>query len=162
MTYRGFYRYIVKIGDSYGIIKNNERFGTFSTVEDALYERDRLIAVDWDYDKWVELADTVNGYIHIDLPPFDTSPSYIHIVKEYWMVRGKGAKQKYFGSYGSYEEAKKVALMYDANITRVPKKYKVCKKINGKDKFFGYYKTMEEAEERVKELMESNWNVNTT
>ena len=162
MSYKGFYKYIIKVGDHYQIIKGNEKFGTYNRLADALYERDRFIAVDWDWDKYVELADTINGYIHIDLPPFNHQPSYIWETKEYWMVRGKGAEQRYYGSYQSLDEAKKVALIYNANITHQPRKFSVRKRIDGKTRFFGYYRTREEAEERVKELMESDWNANTT
>ena len=53
MSYKGFYKYIIKVGDHYQIMKGNEKFGTYNRLADALYERDRLIAVDWDWDKYV-------------------------------------------------------------------------------------------------------------
>lgn len=127
------------------------------TIEEALYERDRFVNVNWDWDLYVLLQDTANGYIHIDLPPFDKEPSYITVESEYWRVRDKGAKQRYRGVYHSEEEAKRVANIYDANITYVPVRYRVNKKFNGKEKFFGRYKTWEEAEERVRELKQNNW-----
>lgn len=157
MSYKSFYRYIFKVGNSFIIRKNNEKFGTYNRVEDALYERDRLMAVDWDWDLYMELPETNNNYIHIDLPPFDHDPSYITERSECWVVRGKRPKQKYHGSYNTQEEAKEVALIYNAYVTYVPRKYLIRKKVNGKMKSFGYYDTLDEAEEKVKELMENNW-----
>lgn len=158
MSYKGFYRYIDKTGDTYSIRKNNERFGTYNTLADALYERDRLIAVDWDWDALMELPETNNNYIHIDLPPFHhDEPTYISVEKEYWMVRGKGRRQKYFGKYGSLEEAKKVAMIYNANISHKSKRYVVKKTINGKKKYFGSFLDYEDAEKLVEELKANNW-----
>lgn len=155
--YKGFYRYISKVGNSYRIVKDNEDYGTFSTLADALYERDRLIAVDWDLDLAMELPETINGYIHIDLPPFNHEPTYIHNETEHWVVRGKGARQRYYGTYYSKEEAERVAMIYNANITYVPQKFSVYKKINRKEEFFGRYKNIEEAQARVEELKRNNW-----
>lgn len=157
MSYNAFYRYIVKVDDKYMIMKGNESFGKYNTLADALYERDRLIAVDWDWDLSMELPETINGYIHIDLPPFNHQPSYIVEESEHWIVRGKGARQRYYGTYNSEKEAKKVALIYNANINYRPPRWSVKKKFNGKEKFFGRYKTREEAEARVKFLIENNW-----
>lgn len=157
MTYDGFYRYIFEVNGKYRIIKNAETFLICDTIEEALYERDRLENVNWDWEEYVHMVDTINGYIHIDLPPYSKKYSYITEESEHWMVRGKGKNPKYHGTYSSYDEAEKVARIYNANITYKPVTFAVKKEINGKKKFFGRYKTFEEAENRVLELKLNDW-----
>lgn len=160
MRYGGFYRHIYQEvdGNGFTIKKNNEKYGTYNTLADALYERDRLIRVDWDVDKWCELPDTINGYIHIDLPPFEhTNASYIALDKEHWEVRGKGSGYRYYGTYYDEDEAKYVAMVYDGRIVHYTDKYRVQRKIDGKTVYFGKYNTIEEARARVEELNENGW-----
>lgn len=157
MSYEGFYRYIYKYGKKYWIIKDNEWYTDCKTLEEALYERDRLILVNWDWDLYLQLAETVNGYIHISLPPFEHKPSYVVTVKEHWEVRGKGRKYRYYGTYQSEDEAKKVARIYNGRIIHYPLKYRVQRHIDGKNRSFGYYDTLEEAEDRVIELIKNGW-----
>ena len=159
MAFGTFYRYIQKIDDNtYCVTKNNEKFGTYNRLEDALYERDRLIQVGWDWDLWMELPETINGYIHITLPPFNHEPKYISYESEHWVVRDKGKEQKYRGRYHSLEDAKKVALIYDGTISHKRGAYCVRRRIDGVSTYFGRYKTFEEAQERVEELDEKGWN----
>ena len=160
MKYKSFYRHIVKVGNSYAIQRKGEKYGTYSTLADALYERDRLMAVDWDWDKSMELPETINGYIHIDLPPFEHKSSYITEDKECWVVRNKGKHQKYRGTYYTEEEAVNVARIYNGTISHKKKAYRVQKRINGRTRYFGRFKTYEEAESKVKELERSDWNAN--
>ena len=157
MSYESFYRYIVFKDGLYYIIKNNENYGSYTTLEDALYERDRLIQVDWNWDLSVELAETNNAYYGIELPPFNHNPRYITYNKESWVVRGKGKEQKYRGVYYSLEEAERVALIYDANVCHRKPSYEVSKRIDGRTRYFGRFKTLEEAEKRVKELEKKEW-----
>ena len=158
MSYESFYRHIFKREDKYMVRKGDESYGTFDTLAEALFERDRFIAVDWNWDKYVELAETPNNYIHIDLPPFHHSPSFIAEINESWMVRGYGRRQKYYGTYKTEEEAVRVARIYNARITHYLKRYRVQREFNGKKIHYGTYKTREEAEDKVKELMECEWN----
>lgn len=155
--YSSFYRYIYERNGSYEIIKDNEKYGTYNTLADALYERDRLEAVDWDWDLSMELPETINGYIHIQLPPYNHKGSNITYDKEHWVVRGKGRRAKYYGTYYTEEEAKKVALIYNAKISHRNSAYRVQRRVDGKTTYFGRYKTYEEAEERVKELEKNGW-----
>lgn len=157
MSYKGFYRHIVFENDRYHVVKDNERYGSYKRVEDALYERDRLMAVDWDWDLSMELPETNNNYIHIKLPPFDHLPTNITVDNECWVVRDKGKEQRYRGRYYTYEEAKKVAMIYSANISHKRKAYRVQKRIKGKTCYFGRYPTLEKAQERVKQLEANNW-----
>ena len=157
MSYEGFYRHIVFENNRYHVVKGNERYGSYRRLEDALYERDRLIAVDWDWDLSLELPETPNNYIHINLPPFNHQPTHITVDNEHWVVREKGKEQKYRGRYHTFEEAKRVAMIYSANISHKNKAYRVQKRINGKTKYFGRYPTLEQAERRVKELEANNW-----
>ena len=154
----GFYRYIYQKGNKFWVVKNNEWLVECNTLAEALYERDRLMGVDWDWDLYVELPETMNGYIHIDLPPFQHKPKYIVRDKEHWVVhRSNKGKKKYYGMYYTIEEAEEVARIYNAKITHYPLRYRVQKRINGKTKTFGYFPTMEEAEEKVLYLIENGW-----
>lgn len=157
MSYKNFYKYIVERNGSYTIEKDGESYGIFNNLADALYERDRLIAVDWDLDLSMELPETINGYVHIDLPPFNHQPTNITVDNECWVVREKGKNQRYRGRYPSEEEARRVALIYDANVSHKNKKYRVQKRIGGRTRYFGRYATYEEAENRVKELEMNGW-----
>ena len=156
MSYESFYRYIHQRGNSYEIVKGGEKFGTYRTLADALYERDRLIAVDWDWDLSMELPETINGYIHIKLPPF-THTTHITHDSECWVVRNRGRKQEYRGTYYTEEEAKEVARIYNASISHKNEAFRVQKRINGTTVYFGRYKTYEEAKKRVKELERNGW-----
>lgn len=157
MSYDSFYRYIVKKNDKYWIVKDNEWFMDCETLAEALYERDRLEATGWEWDNYVQLPDTINGYIHIDLPPFTKQSSHINRDRECWVVRGHGKSQKYYGTYYTREEAEKVARIYDANISHKRSYYRIQKRINGRTKYFGRFSTYEEAEERVKLLEKNDW-----
>ena len=152
MSYGGFYRYISSEDGKYRIRKNNELFVECKTLEEALYERDRLIGCDWDWETYVELPDTPNGYIHIDLPPFEHDANYITHVNEYWTVISKGANPKYYGCYQSLDEAEMVRKIYNGRLSHRKEVWKVRRRINGKIMNFGNFKTREEAEEKVKEL----------
>lgn len=51
--------------------KQLETINGYTHVEDALYERDFLVAHDWDYDLLVEaIDDTNNPYYDMELPPY--------------------------------------------------------------------------------------------
>ena len=157
MSYKNFYKHIVEVDGHYRIIKDGEDYGRYSTLADALYERDRLIAVDWNWDLAMDLPETENIYNHIKLPPFDFQPTNITIDNECWVVRGKGKTQTYYGRYPTMDEAMMVARIYDANVSHKNKKYRVQKRIDGRTRYFGRYATYEEAEKRVKELERNGW-----
>lgn len=157
MSYDSFYRYIRKENDKYWLIKNSERFIDCKTLEEALYERDRFENVGWDWDKYVQLPHTPNNYIHIDLPPFHHKPRYVSVENECWVVNGPRPRRKYYGTYQTLEEAKKVAKIYNAHISHKKKAYKVYRTINGKKQYFGRYPTRELAEKRVEELDKNGW-----
>lgn len=157
MSYESFYRYIYAENGKYYIRKNGELYLICDTLEDALYERDRFENVGWNWDNYVQLVDTVNGYIHIKLPPFEHKAKHITVRKERWMVRGRGKRRKYYGSYNTYEEAQNVAKIYNANISHITKAYVVKRKINGSSVEYGSFKTIEDAQERVRELETNGW-----
>lgn len=156
MGYDGFYRYIYKTKNGYRVMKDGETYGTYDSLAEALYERDRFIAVDWDWGEYVYLQDTINGYIHINLPPFHHDAKYVALERESWIVCAKGSKYKYYGLYHNKEEAEKVALIYNARISHRNPKWKVQR--NGKT--YGYFKTEEAAIEFRDELIECGWDKN--
>ena len=54
-------RYIVKRNNNYSVLKKIDgktvSYGTFNTIEDAMYERDICVVCDWDYDLICEWED---------------------------------------------------------------------------------------------------------
>lgn len=159
MSYKNFYKHIVERNGSYVIErrKDGEYYGIFDSLADALYERDRLIAVGWDLDLAMDLPETENIYKYIDLPPFNHQPTNITVDNECWVVREKGKSQRYRGRYPTIDEAMRVARIYNANVSHKNKGYRVQKRINGRTRYFGRYATYEEAEKRVKELEQNGW-----
>ena len=114
MTYSSFYRFIKKENGKYRIMRNGEDYGSYENLAEALYDRDRLINVGWDWDRFCEMEETINGYIHIQLPPFNHEPSYITEDNECWVVRNRGKEQKYRGTFYTEEEAKEVDPRWEA------------------------------------------------
>lgn len=101
------YDYIYKEKKGYTIRKNNENYGYYQDIREALFERDRLIQSDWDWEVFVHLPDVPNGYANVELPPFNKNKSYITYV-EYWKIQKRiNGKLKVFGTYNSLEEAEK-------------------------------------------------------
>lgn len=98
----------------YRIIKNNQTYGEFDDLADALHERDLLEGVGWDLDLLCDLKTThENKYKDMDLPPFEHIPKYIQIDTErskvrFAIIRLEGSKRKRYGRYNSLEEAEKV------------------------------------------------------
>ena len=66
---RYFYRNIVKTGKVYRVKYNNNDYGEFRKLSDALYERDALFFCNFDYDLLVDY-DLENKYENMELPPF--------------------------------------------------------------------------------------------
>ena len=66
---RYFYRNIVKTGKVYRVKYNNNDYGEFKKLSDALYERDALFFCNFDYDLLVDY-DLENKYENMELPPF--------------------------------------------------------------------------------------------
>lgn len=156
-----FYRYIHKRTEcTFEIMKNNEKYGSYRKMTDALYERDRLMSVDWDWDLYMELEETDNKYLNMKLPPYNHNPSHITYDREHWVVRGKGVSQKYYGTYYSRDEAEEIASLYNANISHRKPQYRIQKRIDGEVVFFGRYKTYADAKRMVEKLEENGWDMN--
>ena len=103
----GFYRYISRRGTGYQILKNNEHYGWYDRIEDALFDRDRLEQVDWDIQTWTELPEIPNPYEHMDLPAYEErKTTFIQHLPERWRVQKRlNGKMCYFGTYKTFEEA---------------------------------------------------------
>lgn len=109
-----FYKYIYKSNDGYKIEKDCEYYGWFEDVRDALYERDRLISVNWDLELWVDIEETPNSYSNVVLPPFDSNikhlKQYISFdnINNVWKIRKSiNGKQKSFGNFIKLNDALK-------------------------------------------------------
>ena len=60
-------KYIYEKGSHFIIIKNGSSFGTFNTLNEAIYERDLLIEFAWDIEKICECVDeSTNGEKWLD------------------------------------------------------------------------------------------------
>ena len=129
---RYFYRNIVKSGSGYRIKHNNEDYGEFKKLSDALYERDCLFYCNFDYDLLVE-CDLENKYEGIILPPFPEKRSKGTI---------KGIKINKIEREGE--------ILFDHK-----KKGFYVKK---GEAIFGYYQSMTEAFYYKKLLIENDWN----
>lgn len=155
---KNFYKYIEKRGNSYRIIKNGENgvesYGTYSKITDALYERDRLIEANWDWDALTTLEETENFYENMKLPRVVCESSYIQSFHEKFKVY---LKRECKGVFTSKKEADKFAKAIGGRVVSIDKRYRVQKRIDGKVKHFGYYKSLEEAKKRRDELIENGW-----
>lgn len=115
------YHNIYKIRNGkYQIIKDNQYYGAFDKLEDALFERDALESVAWDIDKLCELPHKENKYYSVELPSFEHIPRYIQIEKrknkvKWIIVKRLGTKRKRFGAYDTLEEAEKARDLYMEN-----------------------------------------------
>lgn len=102
-----FYQYIYERNNGYVIQYKNEVYGWYPDLPTALYDRDRFMMVDWNFNLFVELPDVPNPYLHMELPPLNHDKEYIVHVPEHWRVQRKvDGKMKYYGSFRSYNEAK--------------------------------------------------------
>lgn len=149
-----FYKYIIKTDSGYQIKKGNEKFGTYSKLSDALYERDRLVKVDWDWDDLMALEETHNFYEDMVLPPFHHKMSHIHkcpLVYEVWV------NKTYRGRFNNKSDATAFAKEIGGAIRPKKPRYRVQKSIDGKMKYFGQYRTLNEAIRRRNELEENGW-----
>lgn len=103
-----FYRYIYQDYNGFRIIKNNESYGWYDNLPDALYDRDRLESCDWDIEEFVWLPEQENPYKHMDLPPkeLDRWRQYIYPCNNGFRIMKRiNNKQHYFGTYKTMDEA---------------------------------------------------------
>lgn len=149
-----FYKYIREHGEGYQIIKDNETYGTYSKLSDALYERDRLIKANWDWETCVQLEESENFYEKMKLPRFIHEYSYIYKRYNTFLVYvGEEMKGRFNNKSDAFEFAEEVGgKVYMTNPT-----YRVQKSINGKQKSFGYFKTLEEAKKERDRLIKRGW-----
>ncbi|WP_405295830.1 zinc ribbon domain-containing protein [Methanobrevibacter sp.] len=131
---RYFYRNIVKTGDVYRVKYNNEDYGEFRKLSDALYERDALFFCNFDYDLLVE-CDLENKYENMELPPFPEKRPKGRI---------KGTK------FNKKEREGEILFNH-----KIRKFY-----IQKGDDIIGHYDTMTEAFYYKKLLMDNNWDKN--
>ena len=148
------YKYIRRNKSGYVIVKDNEDFGSYSKLSDALYERDRLVKADWDWDALMELPETDNPYEKVALPKFIHEYSYIYRTAQTYKVY---KDDEYWGTTNGKQRAHRLAESIGGYVVEKNIVYIVKKKIDGKTKYFGSYKTLEEAKKRKDELEEKGW-----
>lgn len=148
------FKYIRKENNSYSIIKEGESFGTYSKLTDALYERDRLIKSDWDWEDSLELEETENLYEMMNLPKFDRDYAYVYRRVQTYKIFKDG---NYLCSFNNKHHAYDYAEFIGGEIVESNISYRVQKRIDGIQKYFGEFKTLEEAKRRRDELMLRGW-----
>ena len=152
--------------DVYEIIKNingqNEYFGRYHTLEEAIQWRDYFIKNDWNINQ--RLIGSTNKNIK-----YAKGKWRIYKVIDY--------HEYYFGSYNTLEEAEerlkeirckgwhnvlkdneRLINTTTSNIVKLANgKFEIVKNINGIRETFGVFKSYEDAEEEVRLLRKSNW-----
>lgn len=154
-------KYIKKEGSYYIItkfIKNKHHiFGKFSTLDEAIEERDELIA-----DNWGEF----------NLKPSSIYGKYIHKVGNYYRIdKWVNGKNTTFGFFTNLKDAIKhrdilIKNNWEGVEPKVTKNryihqhnygFTIYKRIDGNLICFGYYPTFEKATEARDELIKNNW-----
>ena len=90
------------------IEKNHIHYGWYTDIRWALYDRDRLIEVDWDLGEWVYLPERENKYLHMELPPKNLKRWRQYIYpdnNQFRIIKTINGKKKYFGRYNTIDEA---------------------------------------------------------
>lgn len=149
-----FYKYIRKEGNSYTVIKDGESFGSYSKLTDALYERDRLVKCNWEWEDSLELEETPNFYEKMNLPKFERGYSYVYKIANTYRILKDG---EIICSFNTKKDAYGYAKSIGGEVVEDGIKYRVQKRIDGIQVNFGEFKTIEEAYERRDELMENGW-----
>ena len=104
----GYYRNIYRKYNGYVIQHNNEHFGFYTDLAEALFDRDRFEEVDWDMEMFVHLPETDNPYKSIELPAFEHDALYITIIPQRYKVQKRiNGKVVYFGTYLTLDDARK-------------------------------------------------------
>lgn len=150
----GLYKYIVKNGNGFKIQKDNEAFGTYSSLTDALYERDRLVKANWDWDDALQLEETDNFYEDMTLPKFVHEYSYVSRIVQKYNVYKDG---KYYCSFRNKTKAFDYAESIGGEVVESNITYRIIKRIKGKQVYFGQYPTLEEAKKKRDELIKNGW-----
>ena len=164
-------RYIIRNASKrFQIVKevngNNKSFGTFKSLEDALFVRDELVSDNWGMDKDKILFNL--GIEEVDI-------NIGQVGRKYAVFKWEDSKCTIFGIYRSYRLAKKVKkkLISDTKnnldyldkhrekdtkfIYRVNNYYRISKTIDGELKNFGHYNSLDEAISIRNELIKNNW-----
>ena len=149
-----FYKYIVGTKTGYEIVKNNQKYGTYTKLTDALYERDRLIKANWDWETCLQLEETKNHYEKMKLPKFIHEYTYIYkVYNTFEVFVGDECKGKFNTKIDAFEFADEVhGKVYMCN-----PRYRIQKRINGVQKSFGDYNTFEEAKRMRDKLIRNGW-----
>ena len=150
-----FYRHIYKKGDNYELIKNGTVYGYYDDIRVALYERDLLEQLDWDYDAFVDYdVEIPNSYLHMELPPFEHKPKNIIQLGGEYCVHDKGSV---VASFKKEEHAIEFRNHHGGVVKQKTKKYRIRKMINRKLQYFGTFDSLEEAMTVRDDLIENNW-----
>lgn len=165
-------KYITKSGEQYRISKymngKYELFGYYDTLEEATEVRDLLVKNNWD-------ITSVQDHLNPDRAIYRKFNK--GEVKAYEIMKRIDGEMKYFGSYSTIEEARRVRdtleanrwknlysfeddsleEKYDENIYRIGEKYFLKKEFDGEMIIFGVFDDPFEAIDYRLECIKKNW-----
>ena len=146
---------IQKVNSSFKIVKSvsfeQKIFGTYKSLEDAIFIRDILSSNDWSLD---------------DIPEIHESDGYYYVVK---VINEKVYLLAKYRQKPTKEQVDKLTekkirnpnnSKYGLNISKVLDIYVIRKTIAGDEYIFGYYDNLEDASFVRNFLMDNEWNVN--
>lgn len=102
-----FYRYIYEQDNGFRIIKDNEHYGWYDNIRDALHDRDMLESCDWDLGEFVYI-EKENKYKNMILPPkeLDRQMQYVYKANGGFRIQKKlNGELKHFGYFKTLKEA---------------------------------------------------------
>lgn len=104
-----FYHYIYEKHGGYQIIKDNEYYGWYEDIRDALHDRDVLESCDWDLGEFVYI-ERENKYRNMILPPkeLDRQMQYVYRTNSGFRIQKKvNGELKHYGCFKTLKEALK-------------------------------------------------------
>lgn len=108
------FRNIQRKGELFLIRKNDEYYGTYHNLKDALNDRDIYEKANWDISEALFLENPENKYSDVDNSTYDEyikekeEKKYIYKVGDVYTIKKKSKGTVYFyGNYDTFEEAKK-------------------------------------------------------
>lgn len=150
-----FYRYIFKYNTGYRILKNNNDYGSYKDVRDALYDRDLLEQLDWDYEALLNYDVNVdNPYYHMELPPFTHKAKHIATIPPVYRVY---VDNVLYASFKDKTHAQEYMDKYGGRLQIKPEKYLLYHYVDGKKKHYGTFYDYEKCIAYRDKLIENDW-----
>ena len=144
-------KYIRENINSCNIVKNSRTYAKITSVDDAIFIRDLLIANDWNIDEIPQTIKRDDDYLILVV-----LDEKIHLISKNKTEPSPKSIEKLIRNYKRNPNNSK----YGLNITRIFDTFVIKKQIAGDDYIFGCYDNLEDAVFVRNFLMDHNWNVN--